>query len=133
MPYIVSFFDLKMACFLQVKPARYHRLHKENCVYSNFCTNPAWIRNSWRFFNHVQKQPVEVFHKKLFLTILWYSQENTCVGISFTLKLQAFRSLTALKRGFNTRYFLEAIVKFIRTPSCFCIFRNCFERTFFRS
>ena len=132
MPYIVSFFGLKMVSFLQVKPARYHCLHKKNCVYSNFCTNLAWIRNSWKFFNHIQKQPAEVFHKKLYLKILRYSQENTCVWVSFTLKLQAFRFLTVLKRDFNTRYFLETIGKFIRTPGCFCIFGNCFERTFFR-
>ena len=31
----------------------------------------------------LQKQPPEVFYKKLFLKISQYSQENTCVGVSF--------------------------------------------------
>ena len=30
-----------------------------------------------------EKQPSEVFYKKLFLKISQYSQENTCVGVSF--------------------------------------------------
>ena len=117
--------------FLQVKPSRYHCLHKKT-VYSNFCTNLAWIRNSWKFFNHIQKQLAGVFHKKLFLKILWYSQENACVGVPFTLNLQTFRSLNVLKRDFN-RYFLVTIRKFKKTLGCFRIFGNCFERKFFRS
>ena len=36
---------------------------------------------------------------------MWYSQENTCVWVSFLLKLWAFRSLTVLKRDFNTDIF----------------------------
>ena len=31
----------------------------------------------------LQKQPSELFYKKLFLKILQYSQKNTCVGVSF--------------------------------------------------
>ena len=37
---------------------------------------------------------------------MWYSQENSCVGVSFLLKLQAFRLLTVLKRDFNIDIFL---------------------------
>ena len=33
--------------------------------------------------DETQKQPPEVFIKKLFLKILQYSQEDTCIGISF--------------------------------------------------
>ena len=31
----------------------------------------------------MQKQPLEVFRKKVFLKILQISQENTCVEVSF--------------------------------------------------
>ena len=31
----------------------------------------------------IQKQPAEVFYKKLFQKISQYSQKNTCVGVSF--------------------------------------------------
>ena len=34
--------------------------------------------------------------------MLWYSQENPCVGVSFLLKLRAFKPQTVLKRNFNT-------------------------------
>ena len=54
----------------------------------------------------ILKQPPEVFHKKFFSNILRHSQENTCVGVSFLIKLQAIRPVTLLKlrlkRGSNT-------------------------------
>ena len=37
------------------------------------------------------------FTKRLFLKSLPYSQENTCVGVSFLIKLQAFSSATLSK------------------------------------
>ena len=37
----------------------------------------------------MQKQPQEVFYKKVFLKILQNSQENTCARVSFLTKLQA--------------------------------------------
>ena len=45
--------------------------------------------------------------RKLFLKILQYSQENTCVGISFLIKMQAFRAPALLKRDSNTGVFCE--------------------------
>ena len=45
-----------------------------------------------QWFSKKQKQPPEEFYKKGVLKILQYSQENTCVGVSFLIKLQAFRS-----------------------------------------
>ena len=39
----------------------------------------------------VQKQPQEVFYKKVFLKISQNSQENTCAGVSFLIKLQVPR------------------------------------------
>ena len=37
----------------------------------------------------VQKQPQEVFYKKVFLKIPQNSQENTCARVSLIMKLQA--------------------------------------------
>ena len=45
------------------------------------------------------------FIKKLFLKISRYSQENTCVGVSFLIKLQALRPVTLLKRDSDTGFF----------------------------
>ena len=45
--------------------------------------------------------------RKLFLKISQYSSENTCVGISFLIKLQAFRAPALLKRDSNTGVFCE--------------------------
>ena len=43
-----------------------------------------------------------VLYKKLFLKILPYSQKNTCVGVSFLIKLQTLSPVTLLKRDPNT-------------------------------
>ena len=47
------------------------------------------------------------FTRKLFLKILQYSQENTCVRISFLIKMQVFRPPALLKRNSNTGVFCE--------------------------
>ena len=65
-----------------------------------------------------QKQSPEVFRKKVFLKILQYSQENTCVGAPL-VSLES----TLLKRDRNT-YFHVNITKFLRTP----ILKNIWER-----
>ena len=44
-----------------------------------FCALPYRFLS---FFNQ-QKQPPEVFYEKLLRNISQYSQENTCVGVSF--------------------------------------------------
>ena len=44
--------------------------------------------------------------KKVFLKILLISQENTCVGVSFLIKLQVWGPATLLKRDYNTYVFL---------------------------
>ena len=69
--------------------------------------------------NHSQKQPHEVFHKKLFSNILRYSQENTCVGVQFLIKLQAISSVALLKhrqKDTPKQIFLAIIGKFTITP-----------------
>ena len=55
--------------------------------------------------------------KELFWKNLWYLKENTCVGVSYLLKLQASRPITVFKKGLQHRYFLVNIGKFIRTPT----------------
>ena len=55
----------------------------------------------------------EVFYKKKLLSkISQYSQENICVGVSFLIKMQAFRPTTLLKRDSNTGVFLTMLQKF---------------------
>ena len=63
--------------------------------------------------------------RKLFLKISQYSQENTCVGISFLI--QAFRTPDLLKRDSNTGFFAN-IEKFLITP----ILKNICERLLLR-
>ena len=78
--------------------------------------------NSTRNMKHVNFVPKDVqrilssrksimnrkcFTRKLFLKILQYSQENTCVGISFLIKMQAFRAPALLKRDSNTGVFCK--------------------------
>ena len=53
----------------------------------NYCCKALGLRCLHR--SHLQKQPAEVFYKKLFLKISQNSQENTCTRVSFLIKLQA--------------------------------------------
>ena len=69
------------------------------------------LRNSWTIFRSSHRR---CSIEKLFLKLLWHSQENTRFRVFFLLKLQAFWPLAVLKRGFNT-YFLVNIGKFTRT------------------
>ena len=62
--------------------------------------------------------------KKLFLKILQYSQENTCVGVSFLVKIRAFSPV----KKTPTQTFPMNIVKFLRTP----VLKNSCERLFER-
>ena len=68
-----------------------------------------------------------MFHKKLFLKILQYSQESNCVGISFLIKMQAFRTPALLKRNSKAGAFAN-IEKFLRTN----ILKNICERLLLR-
>ena len=51
--------------------------------------------------------------EKLFLKILQYSQENTCFGVFFLIKMQAFNPETLLKRDPNTGAFLWILRNFL--------------------
>ena len=79
----------------------------------------------WSFLRKcLQHQPPEVFCKKVFLEISQDSQENTCAGASFLIKLQA-RPATLLEKKLWHRCFPGNFEKFLRTPflqntSCFC-------------
>ena len=125
---IVSFSGLKMV-FSKLSQVDITACIK-NCVYNNFnlCSyfmfsiierlyrSSSLIYSSAQIYLELKilKNSSTIFRssyrrcsiKKLFLKILWYSQENTCVGVSFLLKLWAFRPLTILKRDFNTDIFL---------------------------
>ena len=57
-------------------------------------------------FIQYQKQPPEVFYKKLFLKNSAIFTGKTCVGVSVLVKLTAFRPATLLKRDSNTCVFL---------------------------
>ena len=65
--------------------------------------------------------------RKVFLKNSQYSQENTCVGISFWIKMQAFRAPALLKGDSNTGVFAN-IEKTLRTP----ILKNICERLLLR-
>ena len=58
--------------------------------------------------------------RKFFLKISQHSQENTCFGISFLIKMQAFRAPALLKRDSNTGAFLRTL-------------RNFYEHLFWRT
>ena len=57
----------------------------------------------------------EVFYKKVLLEISQNSQENTCAGDSFLIKLQA-PPTTSLKKRLWHRCFPVNFAKFLRTP-----------------
>ena len=66
--------------------------------------------------------------KKLFLKILGYSQEDTCVGVSFLITLQAFSHAILLKRDLQHRCLPVNIAQFLRTP----VLKNTCELIFER-
>ena len=57
----------------------------------------------------------EVFCKKVLLKILQYSQENTCVRVSFLIKLQPAPAALLKKRLWQRRFSVN-FAKFLRTP-----------------
>ena len=62
--------------------------------------------------------------KKLFLKFSQYSQENTCVGVSFLITIQVVSAATLLKNGIRHRCFHVNIAKLLRTS----VFKNISER-----
>ena len=71
-------------------------------------------KSSKDFYHHIKflkSNEQGVFYKKS-LKILQYSQENTCVGVSFLIKMQTFRSTTLLKEDSNAGVFLTILRKF---------------------
>ena len=75
--------------------------------------------NLWRFFKYFLSFPIHrrCFLKKMFLK---FSQENTCVGVSFfSLKTYYFIKKRLQQRGFHVKF-----AKFLRTP----ILKNISER-----
>ena len=77
------------------------------------------ILGQWCFFTSIilmfsRSSRPEVFCKKVFLKIFQNSQENTCVGVSFLIKLQSWGNL---KKSLRNRSFLTNFVKLLRIPS----------------
>ena len=48
----------------------------------------------------------------MFIKISQYLQENTCAGVSFLIKMQAFKSATLLKQDSNAGVFLTILRNF---------------------
>ena len=65
--------------------------------------------------------------KTLLLKILQYSWENTCVGLPFLMKMQAFSPVNFEKR-LQHKCFPVNIVKFLRTPALKNICEQLFKR-----
>ena len=59
---------------------------------------------------------LQMFFKIDVLKNSQYSQENTCVGVSFLIKLLASRPATLLKKRLQHRCFPVNIENFLRTP-----------------
>ena len=87
-----------------------------NCFHKKLHHN-IWHGRKYRFYLRFHKQPSEVFCKKVFLEILQNSKENTCVRVSFWIKLRPWH-----------RCFPVSFAKFLRTP----FFQNTFGRLFLR-
>ena len=66
-----------------------------------------------------------ILQKKLILKI---SQENTCVGVSFLIKMHAYMPASLLKRHCSTGVFLTVIAKFLRAS----ILKSICERLLLR-
>ena len=64
-----------------------------------------------------------IMNRKCFTKISEYSQENTCVRISFLIKMQAFRPPVLLERDSDTGFFAN-IEKFLKRS----ILKNICER-----
>ena len=58
-----------------------------------------------------------MFHKKFFSNISRYSQEKTCVGVSFLIKLQAISPVTLLKHGFKRDSKTDICCDYRETPN----------------
>ena len=80
--------------------------------------------NDWTI--EQQKQPPEVFClKKMFLKISQFSQENTCIGVSF-YKVAGLQTCNFIKKRLQHRFFPVNNAKVLRTP----ILKNICERLF---
>ena len=64
------------------------------------------ISNIYIITKNFGKVYEQVFYIKAAFKISQYSQENTCVGISFLIKMQAFSLTNLLKSHSNTGVFL---------------------------
>ena len=64
----------------------------------------------------MQKQPLEVFHKKAILkNFVIFTGKHLCWGLFF-IKVAGLQASNCIKKGLQHRYFLVNIGKFLRTP-----------------
>ena len=124
--------------FAKLNLARYHSLHKNRFNLATLFHIFSYHRTSLQIFLFHKfscislSQVVElempgnsstIFRsshrrcsvKKVFSNILWYSQENTCVGASLLINLQLISPVALLKRDSNTDFLVD-LGQFLRTP-----------------
>ena len=68
----------------------------------NFNFVAKYVQRILSSHNISEKYDEQKVFQKLFLKISQYSEENTYVRISFSIKMQAFRPAALLKRDSNT-------------------------------
>ena len=84
----------------------YYRTSIQIILFYKFLwTNLAWIRNSYKFFNHIQKQPLEVFHKKAILKkFVIFKGKHLSWGLFF-IKVPSLQASNCFKKGASTQIF----------------------------
>ena len=81
-----------------------------------FWTGIVSVQISCNTKSYLQNLPPELFYEKAVLKPSQNLQENTCVGVSFLAKVQAWRPAALLKKRLQHRCFPKNIVKFLRPP-----------------
>ena len=106
----------------------------QNCEFLSIFLTKEGLNEYIKFFRKMELwdelEKEEVFVKcsvkKVFLKMSQYLQENTFVGVSFLIKMQASCLQAYLKRDFNTCVFLRILWNFLRTLSLKNASGGCF-------
>ena len=99
-----------------------------NFFFYQFFHRVTCFKTIFSFISRYSIQSSAVLQKKVFLKISETSEENTCVGVSFLIKLQGFRPATFFKGDSNTGIFLRNLRNFQkhlfwRTSAQNCIYK----------
>ena len=104
-------------CSIKRCSYKFRKIHRKATALECFLNEVAGVR--------------QIFFKKVYLKISQYSLENTCVGVSLLILLQAFQFI---KKRFQDMCFSVNMAKFLLTAisqntydGCFCQFRMCFQ------